>query len=70
MKLVSWNVNGIRAVAKKGFEAFLLEQKPDIRKPKYTTTTCQPQLLKSAPQKAIADTGMALSEKATAAPPR
>lgn len=30
MKLISWNVNGIRAVAKKGFEVFLLEQKPDI----------------------------------------
>ena len=30
MKLVSWNVNGIRAVMKKGFEGFLAEQQPDI----------------------------------------
>ena len=30
MKLISWNVNGIRAVAQKGFEAFLLEHQPDI----------------------------------------
>jgi len=30
MKLISWNVNGIRAVAKKGFEDFLLEYHPDI----------------------------------------
>ncbi|MDA3926082.1 MAG: exodeoxyribonuclease III [Kiritimatiellae bacterium] len=30
MKLISWNVNGIRAVAKKGFEDFLLEHKPDV----------------------------------------
>lgn len=30
MKLISWNVNGIRAVAKKGLAAFLLAEKPDI----------------------------------------
>ncbi len=30
MKLISWNVNGIRAVAKKGLAAFLLEEKPDV----------------------------------------
>ncbi|MFO7936789.1 MAG: exodeoxyribonuclease III [Kiritimatiellia bacterium] len=30
MKLMSWNVNGIRAAVKKGFEDFLLEHKPDI----------------------------------------
>lgn len=30
MKIISWNVNGIRAVAKKGLAAFLLEAKPDI----------------------------------------
>jgi len=30
MKLISWNVNGIRAVSKKGFKNFLLEFKPDI----------------------------------------
>lgn len=30
MKLISWNVNGIRAVAKKGFEEFLLEHHPDV----------------------------------------
>ncbi len=30
MKLISWNVNGIRAVAKKGFEEFLLQHHPDV----------------------------------------
>jgi exodeoxyribonuclease-3 len=30
MKLISWNVNGIRAVAKKGLAVFLRETKPDI----------------------------------------
>lgn len=30
MKLISWNVNGIRAILKKGFEDFVLEQSPDI----------------------------------------
>ncbi len=31
MKLVSWNVNGIRAVVKKGtFQAFIKQEKPDI----------------------------------------
>jgi exodeoxyribonuclease-3 len=30
MKLISWNVNGIRAVMKKGFMNFFDEQKPDI----------------------------------------
>jgi exodeoxyribonuclease III len=30
MKLMSWNVNGIRAVMKKGFESFLDEHRPDI----------------------------------------
>ena len=30
MKLISWNVNGIRAVMKKGFMEFLSEQQPDI----------------------------------------
>jgi len=30
MKIISWNVNGIRAIAKKGFSNFLFEQKPDI----------------------------------------
>lgn len=30
MKLISWNVNGIRAVAKKGLAAFLLAERPDI----------------------------------------
>lgn len=30
MKLMSWNVNGIRAVMKKGFEDFLAEHQPDI----------------------------------------
>lgn len=30
MKLISWNVNGIRAVLKKGFLEFLEEQDPDL----------------------------------------
>lgn len=30
MKIISWNVNGIRAVLKKGFHNFLLQHDPDI----------------------------------------
>ncbi len=30
MKLISWNVNGIRAIAKKGFLDFVEKEKPDI----------------------------------------
>lgn len=30
MRIVSWNVNGLRAVAKKGFDEFLLEYNPDV----------------------------------------
>ncbi|WP_372799256.1 endonuclease/exonuclease/phosphatase family protein, partial [Pontiella sp.] len=30
MKLISWNVNGIRAVMKKGFMDFLAAHQPDI----------------------------------------
>lgn len=30
MKLISWNVNGIRAIAKKGFVDFLRQEKPDV----------------------------------------
>lgn len=30
MKIMSWNVNGIRAVAKKGFASFLSKYNPDI----------------------------------------
>ena len=30
MRLISWNVNGIRAVQKKGFLAWFLQQSPDI----------------------------------------
>jgi exodeoxyribonuclease-3 len=30
MNLVSWNVNGIRSVAKKGFTDFLIRENPDI----------------------------------------
>jgi exodeoxyribonuclease-3 len=29
-KLISWNVNGLRAVIKKGFEAFLEAEQPDV----------------------------------------
>ena len=30
MKIYSWNVNGIRSVAKNGFVAWLTKEKPDI----------------------------------------
>ncbi len=30
MKIISWNVNGIRAITKKGFKQFLETEKPDI----------------------------------------
>ena len=30
MKIISWNVNGIRAVMKKGFIDFINNEKPDI----------------------------------------
>ena len=30
MKIISWNVNGIRACLKKGFEEFLYHHSPDI----------------------------------------
>jgi exodeoxyribonuclease-3 len=30
MKIISWNVNGIRAVLKKGFEDFIHREQPDI----------------------------------------
>ena len=30
MKMISWNVNGLRAVAKKGFLDFLASEKPDV----------------------------------------
>lgn len=30
MKLISWNVNGIRAVLNKGFDVFFAQEKPDI----------------------------------------
>jgi len=30
MKLVSWNVNGIRSVAKKGFREFIKKERPDV----------------------------------------
>ena len=30
MKIISWNVNGIRAVLKKGFLDFIEQQNPDI----------------------------------------
>ena len=30
MKLISWNVNGIRAVMKKNFSEFLVDEKPDV----------------------------------------
>lgn len=29
-KLISWNVNGLRAVVKKGFESFLNREQPDV----------------------------------------
>ena len=30
MKIQSWNVNGLRAIQRKGFEEFFVEQQPDI----------------------------------------
>ncbi len=30
MKIISWNINGIRAISKKGFKSFLEQEKPDI----------------------------------------
>ena len=30
MKIISWNINGIRAVTKKGFKEFLNSERPDI----------------------------------------
>ncbi len=30
MRIISWNVNGIRAVQKKGFAEWLLKEKPDV----------------------------------------
>jgi len=30
MKIISWNINGIRAVVKKGFKDFLISEKPEI----------------------------------------
>ena len=30
MKLISWNVNGLRAITKKGFSQWLEQEKPDI----------------------------------------
>lgn len=30
MKILSWNVNGLRAIEKKGFNKWLLEEQPDI----------------------------------------
>ena len=30
MKLISWNVNGIRAAARKGLVQFIIKTKPDI----------------------------------------
>jgi exodeoxyribonuclease-3 len=30
MKIITWNVNGIRAVAGKGFKEFILKEKPDF----------------------------------------
>ncbi|MDA3840036.1 MAG: exodeoxyribonuclease III [Patescibacteria group bacterium] len=30
MKLISWNVNGVRAILKKNFNSFLISEKPDV----------------------------------------
>ena len=42
MKLVSWNVNGIRAIAKKGFIEWLHAESPDILC--LQETKCHPEL--------------------------
>lgn len=47
MKIITWNVNGIRAVAKKGFDEFLLTHKPDIlciQESKAHRDQCEPNL--------------------------
>jgi exodeoxyribonuclease III len=47
LKIITWNVNGIRAVAKKGFEEFLVKEKPDIlclQESKAHRDQCEPAL--------------------------
>ena len=39
MKLISWNVNGLRAVLKKNFLAFLADEAPDVLCLQETTCT-------------------------------
>lgn len=54
MKIVTWNVNGIRAVAKKGFLEFVEAQKPDllcIQETKGHPDQVEPELLTPAGMK-------------------
>lgn len=51
MKILSWNVNGIRACAKKGFIEFIEREDPDIlcvQETKAEPTQCEPLLLRPA----------------------
>lgn len=41
LKLISWNVNGLRAIEKKGFKEWLLKEQPDILA--IQETKCQPE---------------------------
>lgn len=48
MKIITWNVNGIRAIAKKGFNEFILNEGPDIlciQESKAHPDQCEPQLM-------------------------
>ena len=55
MKLVCWNVNGIRAVWKKGFRDFLDAEKPDILC--VQETKIQPEQLTGEPNSVATPTG-------------
>ena len=71
MKLLSWNVNGIRAAAKKGFEDFLLEHSPDIiclQEIKVHNDNLPEAIVQIG--KAIMGIGMAPSGRATVEPQR
>ena len=48
MKLISWNVNGLRACLEKGFDDFLRAESPDIIA--LQETKMQPKQLTYAPE--------------------
>ncbi len=48
VRIITWNVNGIRAVAKKGFQNFVEQQNPDVlclQETKVHPDMCEPELL-------------------------